>query len=100
LVNAAGFPETCVLIPVQEIEAWILADIQAVTKIFSGWLPDEIHNPEAIPSPKEHLEALSRQANRRPRYSHAVHNPRVAQHLDLEKVYRKCPSFRPLKDFV
>jgi hypothetical protein len=90
----------CVLIPVQEIESWILADIQAVQKIVKSWQPKEIMLPESINDPKEHLEKLSRDSQKRPRYSHATHNEKVAAYLDLERVYKKCPSFPDLHKFV
>jgi len=90
----------CIVIPVQEIEAWILADIEAVTHIFKNWHPKPIANPESIESPKEYLEKLSRDANNRPRYNHATHNEKVAQYLDLDKVLQKCPSFNPLVELV
>jgi Domain of unknown function (DUF4276) len=90
----------CALIPIQEIEAWILADIKAVTKIITGWVPDKyVENPEGIVDPKEYLEKMSRQ-NQRPRYSHAVHNAKIARHLDLDQVRNKCPSFLPLYEIV
>jgi len=92
--------KSCILIPVQELEAWILADIEAVTKVFKGWKPKSIKNPESISSPKEYLEKLSRQANGRPRYSHATHNEKVAPHLDQAVIHKKCPSFHPLADLV
>jgi hypothetical protein len=100
LIRKTGISSACVVIPVEEIEAWILADIKAVTNIFPGWNPDEIQNPERIPSPKEYLEKLSRTSKHYPRYSHATHNPVVARHLNLGKVYEKCPSFRILSTFV
>ena len=101
LVRPAGIAgRCCVVIPVQELEAWILADIQAVTNVFASWHPESVANPESIQSPKEHLERLSRALNLRPRYSHATHNERVAKYLDLAMVKRKCPSFRPLQEFV
>jgi hypothetical protein len=90
----------CILIPVQEIEAWILADIEAVTHIFKNWYPKPIFNPESIDSPKEYLEKLSRDAKKRPRYNHATHNEKVAQYLDLDKVIQKCHSFNPLVKLV
>ncbi|MEE8587479.1 MAG: DUF4276 family protein, partial [Acidobacteriota bacterium] len=79
---------------------WVLADIDAVQKLFSGWRPDTVSNPEGIRRPKLHLEKLSRDARNRPRYTHAIHNPKIARHLDLDRIQQKCPSFQPLVDFV
>jgi hypothetical protein len=90
----------CVVVPVQELEAWILADIEAVTKIFTSWRPDPIGNPESIDDPKECLKKLSRDAKHKPRYSHATHNQQVAKYLDLKKVEAKCESFKPLVNLV
>ncbi|MCY2953486.1 MAG: DUF4276 family protein [Planctomycetota bacterium] len=100
VVKPAGIESYCIVIPVQELEAWILADIEAVTKVFTGWCPTPIEYPEHIPKPKELLEKLSRDSKHRPRYSHATHNHRVAKYLDLEKVQQKCASIRPLINFV
>jgi hypothetical protein len=89
----------CILIPVQELEAWILADVSAGSNIFNKWSVKEILNPETINSPKEYLEKLSKKGSK-PRYSHATHNQRIAKYLDLDKVQQKCPSFLPLVDLV
>ena len=90
----------CALVPIQEIEAWILADIGSVTNIIKGWAPKNvIGNPENIDDPKEYLERLSRE-HQKPRYSHATHNPRIAKYLDIQTVYDKCQSFRPLYSIV
>lgn len=100
VVRPSGLKKKCcAVVPVQEMEAWILADIEAVSNVFSSWRPTPIRNPEAIPSPKEYLESLSRASNNKPRYSHATHNERVARFLRLEIVEAKCPSFGPLKEF-
>jgi len=91
----------CILIPVQEIEAWILADLPAVTNVISGWSPTEsFANPENQDDPKELLESLSKATNKKPRYDHTLHNEKVAEHLDLDVVFKKCPSFRPLRELV
>ncbi len=90
----------CIVVPVQELEAWILADIECATNIFSSWKPTAIHNPEAIPSPKEHLKKLCRTGHKRRRYFHTIHNEQMAKHLDLQKISRKCPAFRELEKFV
>jgi hypothetical protein len=90
----------CIVVPVQELEAWILADIECAANIFPSWKPSPIDNPEGIPKPKEYVEKLSRDSRQRPRYSHAVHNERMALHLNLKKVAAKCPAFRELMAFV
>lgn len=90
----------CIVIPVQEIEAWLLADIQKASLIFTSWKPKAVTNPESIPKPKEHLEKLSRQANGKPRYIHATHNKQLAEHVSLELLAKRCPSFKPLEDLV
>lgn len=92
----------CALVPIQEIEAWIMADMKAVKKVITSWdYGKDIPRPEMIESPKEHLEKLSRQnQNQKPRYSHAMHNEKIAVHLDLESVKHKCPSFSPLVTLV
>lgn len=101
IVKPSGLTDDCcILVPVQELEAWILADIECAERIFTLWRPTPIQNPEKIASPKEYLEKLSRDCKQRPRYSHAVHNEKMATHLDLEKVRRKCPAFSVLVEFV
>ncbi len=90
----------CIVVPVQELEAWILADIECAARIFPSWRPAPIENPEGISRPKEYVERLSREGKQRPRYSHAVHNEKMALHLNLKKVAAKCPAFRELVDFV
>ena len=101
IVNPSGVGKNCcIVVPVQELEAWILADIECAFKIFSSWRPDPIAYPEGISSPKEHLEKLSCHGKHRPRYGHATHNEKIATYLDLDKVRKKCPAFKVLDDFV
>lgn len=98
--SGIGFP-CCVLIPVQEIEAWILADIQAVSKVLTSWNPSPLETePERIDDPKEYLEALSRNNKKKPIYDHATHNAKVAKHLNLDRLRTRCPSFVPLARFI
>lgn len=91
---------SCIVVPVQELEAWILADNEAVACVIPSFKFSACSNPESVASPKEYLERLSRQGRSRPLYSHATHNERVAEHLDLERLWRVCPSFRCLYEFV
>lgn len=105
LIKPSGIkkPENliCILIPTEEIEAWILADIQAVSKVIPSWQPkDEYPNPEDIKNPKETLIKLIRIEKTKPLYSHETHNERVMKHLNLDVLKRKCPSFAELAKFV
>lgn len=89
------------LVPVQEIEAWILADLhQAMPKLIPSWKPSEVHQPETIDSPKEYLTRLSRGHNKKPRYDHKTHNAIAARYLEIATLRIKCLSFRPLFNFV
>lgn len=104
VVSPSGLNQSCcIVVPVEEMEAWILADMNSVAKVITGWQGcSEITyaSPENIRNPKEELELLSRGKNSKPRYSHATHNVRVASYLDINKVALTCPSFRVLRDFL
>jgi len=101
LRNSNSSESICALVPVQEIESWILADLSAVSKIISSWKPTAcFSNPEVQESPKEELAKLSRNMQRKPLYNHVVHNPRVAEHLKLDVLATKCPSSLPLFEVV
>lgn len=97
---AGAPPRSCIVVPVQAIEAWILADLESLRAKFSSWRPAEVKSPEKIAHPKEELVRLSRQGKANPRYIPPTHNPQVVRLLDLRRVADKCPSFRPLRDFV
>ncbi|MBI5190690.1 MAG: DUF4276 family protein [Nitrospirae bacterium] len=90
----------CIVIPIQEIEAWLLADEDAINGSFSKLSIKAYPNPEAVDSPKETIERLSKGANSKPRYTNTTHNRKIAARLDLDKVYKKCPSFAPFYDVV
>lgn len=91
----------CILIPVEEMEAWILADIVSVTKAIPSWKPNkEFSSPERVSSPKEELTRLSRKERSKPLYNYATDNAKIFKHLDLEIIKKKCPSFRTLAKFI
>jgi hypothetical protein len=91
---------SCIVVPIQEFESWILADVTKVTRVMSSWKPSPVRNPESISSPKEFLTRMSKNSQKRPIYDSVTHNPRIAMHLDPMLVRERCPSFRPLYDFV
>lgn len=91
----------CAVVPKRSIESWILSDSQAIKKVFSGWQdPVEASDPEQLRDPKGHIERITRLSNGKSRYSNATHNQKIAQHINVNILARKCPSFRPLADFI
>lgn len=93
--------EFCALVPIQEIESWILADLEAVKAVIPTWRIEKNYpSPELNKSPKEELERMSRAHNLKPLYIHNVHNPSIAIHLNLEIVVNKCSSSFPLFEFI
>lgn len=89
----------CIVIPVQEIESWLLADIPNLKKRFSGINIKDIPNPEKVNSPKEFIEKASRKKCK-PRYIHAIHNSELANNIDIDLIRNKCPNFLPFYKFV
>ena len=102
VVAPSGCNDCCIVIPVHEIEAWILADIDKVAKFVStSWKPLPYDgDPEAVPDAQEYIEKMSRNSKKKPRYSHTSDNALLAEHLDLDRVKNRCKSFRPFIDFV
>lgn len=89
-----------IVIPVEEIEAWLLADPRALRCAFSlKKEPKCPNNPESISDPKEKLEGLVwRESSKTKRYVNAIHNVRIAKHLDIACL-KKCRAFQPLEAF-
>ncbi len=90
-----------IIVPIQELEAWLIADEDAIrTAIPSLSIPPQ-QTPERIPNPKEWLVKESgRGQGSRPLYAPKVFNAQVAEHLNIEKLNSKCPSFKELFDYI
>ena len=98
--GCASISKYSIIVPVQEIEAWVIADEVAIRKVIQTMRIKAVLHPERIDSPKQWLEKTSRVAGTRPRYEHTIHNHIVFSNADLNKIAERCPSFRPLKEFV
>jgi len=88
-----------IVIPKEELEAWLLSDTKALEKVFS--LPKEpkkIPNCELIKSPKEHIRDLVYKLGKK-RYLNTVHNKKIAKEIRLTNLTR-CKSFEPFGKFI
>ena len=97
-----GFTCMTVVIPTEELEAWLLSDevaIKTALKLHTAIKP--MHHPEKIVSPKEHLGKLVRRhsKNQLRQYVNTVDNMLIAKQLVIEKL-KKCTSFKDFKSFV
>jgi Domain of unknown function (DUF4276) len=90
-----------VVIPVEELEAWLLCDEAAIaTALKLKKNPKAIHHPEQVKSPKEHLAREVLKASKNAcTYVNTVHNHLIADALDIRKVRKKCPSFGEFEEF-
>ena len=92
--DAAGGKPCALVMANREYEAWFLASIEAL-RGKAGILPGAIShpNPEAPRDAKGELELRMPPGAS---YSASVDQPTLTVHLNLEKAYRRCRSFRKL----
>ena len=81
------------MVAVPMLEAWLLADEEAVVKV--GGSRRVFGAPEMWPDPKKELVRLLRP---RP-YDFSVAE-RIAEQADIGKLARRCPSFEELREAV
>lgn len=93
------FPTTLVVIPIEELEAWLLSDENALKGAFNlKATPKRYKNCEEVKSPKEELQRLLWNSDRK-RYLNTVHNKRIAEKVSLANL-RRCPSYRAFDQYV
>lgn len=101
-VNECPIALKHIAIPVESIEAWLLADAEAVARVFNLKLkPNVKGNPETIEFPKNFLiDEVRRCSGKKGFYDPPTDNPRLAARLDLDLVAQRCASFRSFRQFV
>jgi Domain of unknown function (DUF4276) len=85
-----------IVVPVREIEAWLLSDEVAIGRLVGKNKVKQIANPEAILRPKEKLREIIRvNSLRKIYYLNTVHNVKIARLITRRKLER-CSSVKPL----
>jgi hypothetical protein len=88
-----------IVIPTEELEAWLLSDSKAIKSVFNlKKAPKKIANCEAIGSPKEHIRDLVYKLGKK-RYLNTVHNKKIAEETSLTN-FKRCKSFKPFHKFI
>ncbi len=102
MLPANVFANATVVIPTEELEAWLLSDEKAIkTAMKLQTSPKKIHHPEQITSPKEYLAALVKQHSKNglKQYVNAIHNSKIADELLIQHL-NKCASFAEFTAFA
>lgn len=93
------FPNSHVVIPIEELEAWLLSDEAAIRDVFRlERTPPKIADCESVPSPKEHLGHLVWSIGKK-RYLNTTHNKKLAERATLGNL-RRCASYVAFDEYV
>lgn len=90
-----------IVIPVKELEAWLLADHDAITRALKlKKAVGKVSNPQAVRRPKEKLrDLIYLKSEKRITYVNTIHNVKIAECLSIRNLTSRCPSFVPFSKF-
>lgn len=98
-IPVSMFPNSLIVIPVEEIEAWLLADESAIQRVFN--MKNKlvrVNNCEQVGSPKEYIKALVWK-NSKKKYLHTIHNRKIANLAVLDNL-KRCSSFKEFDRYI
>ena len=100
-LNPCPIAKHTIVIPIEEIEAWLMCDANALKHVFNlKKTPNLRGNPEFIVSPKEKLELLVwRHSGKTRRYINTVHNAAIAKQVNITSL-RRCSAFHEFERFL
>jgi hypothetical protein len=98
-IKEVGVECWVVLIPIEEVEAWLLADPDAIKRVFNmRKTPKVPKRPETIKNPKEFLGVIVEKGSNA-QYINTIHNKKIAAQQDIVTLER-CPSFGRYPPFL
>jgi len=98
-VRGIAFNGHIILIPVYEIEAWLLSDPLALKQTFGmSKMPKVPAHPETVKDPKECLRDVVWKYGKK-RYINTIHNKRIARTTRIQRL-SVCPSFSSYPPFL
>ena len=98
-VHHIDFDRYIILIPIKEIESWLLTDATALKTVFKmSQLPKLPNSPEQLQDPKQSLFDIVYK-NVKKYYVNTIHNRKIAAEIRLSKM-KNCRSFQPYSVFM
>ena len=98
-VSPIKYPNSVIVIPIQEMEAWLLSDAAAIKFVFNlSKVPAKITDCESIESPKEFLRDLVWKMGKK-RYLNTTHNEKLAAIMTLSNI-KRCSSFKKMDKYI
>jgi hypothetical protein len=100
-LNASPIDNYAIVIPVREIEAWLLSDENAITTAMHLRKKlGKVVSPEKVLDPKKKLgEIIYVYSEKKIIYVNTIHNQRIANACSIETL-RRCESFDAFYKFV